>query len=185
MALWQDYFLQKSWLTHFTWLIHTLFLSSKWNLYSNTYTIFGLKMTVKSGLEKFILKSLHDERYRYYCTCKLFSALVGIHVFIPKFSWIFSLKNFTLFSTPIIFWPGLDPLHNVQNNHDPVFNPNHNVQKIFSTKRPNKFYLRSHNWNVRKIRLEIRLTSHTRNFIGNLSWNSIAQKLDYSKGKKF
>ena len=37
----------------------------------------------------------------------------------------------------LIFGPFLDPHYNVQDNHNPVFSPNHNVQKIFCTKGPN------------------------------------------------
>ena len=48
----------------------------------------------------------------------------------------------------IIFWPCLDPLHNVQNNHNPVFNPNHNVQKIFCTKGPNIFTRKVIQWSA-------------------------------------
>ena len=39
-------------------MIQPSFTGSKWN-----FTIFGLKMMVKSGPEKFILKTLHVGRY--------------------------------------------------------------------------------------------------------------------------
>ena len=48
-------------LTRLTWLIHKSVLPPDWNLYTQN-TIFGLKMMVKSGLEKFILKYLHAGR---------------------------------------------------------------------------------------------------------------------------
>ena len=84
----------------------------------------------------------------------------------------------------IIFWPCLDPLHNVENNHNPVFNPNHYVQKIFCTKGPNIFTWEVIHWNLETWRLQIRLNPHIRNLLGKLSLKSIAQKMDLSKGKQ-
>ena len=50
---WQKKRLIQLALTRLTWLIHTSFLPSNWNLDLNSkITIFGLKMMVKSGLEK-------------------------------------------------------------------------------------------------------------------------------------
>ena len=48
-------------LTRLTWLIHTSVFTLKMESVSKN-TIFGLKVMVKSGLEKFILKSLHAGR---------------------------------------------------------------------------------------------------------------------------
>ena len=45
---------------NYPWVNHNY--NSKWNLYQKN-TIFGLKMMVKSGLEKFILKFLHAGRW--------------------------------------------------------------------------------------------------------------------------
>ena len=49
-------------LTHYMAVKQTSFLPSKWNLYPKII-LFGLKMMVKSGPEKIILKFLHAADY--------------------------------------------------------------------------------------------------------------------------
>ena len=52
-------------LRHNIWEIHASFRWSKCNLCLKLHTIFVLKMMVRSGLEKYILKSFHALNYFY------------------------------------------------------------------------------------------------------------------------